>query len=216
MPILTEDLNRTAGYIVSEAHGFRSREQVFIKAASGVLKAGAVLSPEVVPASVAATAAADAANTANSGTIAMDATTPIAATAKSGRYVGVASAATKVSWEDPQGKAIGVSTHGAAFTGGGVKFAITAGASANVVGDKFYVDVVIEPGDAVYAPFDGSKPASAILYEGCDATSAAVRRTITARDSEVQIDLLVWAGGVTSDQKTAALASLATFGIIGR
>lgn len=216
MASLTENIYRTGGYIVSEASGYRSREQVTIKSGSGVLLAGAVLSPEVVIANAEATASADAANTANSGTIAMDGTAPIATTAKNGRYIGVCSAATKVNWENPDGVAIGVSTHGTAFTGGGIKFTITAGASANVVGDKFYVDVVIETGDIVYAPYDGSKPAGAVLYEGCDATDAAVRRTITARDTEVTTAELQWKSGVTSDQKTAALASLASLGIIGR
>lgn len=63
---------------------------------------------------------------------------------------------------------------------------------------------------------DGSQNAVAVLYEGCDATSADVRRTITARDSEVQAAVLVWAGGVNDSQKTAALAQLAALGIAAR
>ena len=63
---------------------------------------------------------------------------------------------------------------------------------------------------------DGSQNAAAILYEACDATSADVRRTITARDSEVQAAVLVWAGGVNDSQKTAALAQLAALGIAAR
>lgn len=69
-----------------------------------------------------------------------------------------------------------------------------------------------------YAPgaADGSENAAAILYEGCDATSADARRAITARDSEVVANALVWAAGVTDPQKTAALAALAALGIIAR
>ncbi|WP_062111124.1 head decoration protein [Aureimonas sp. AU40] len=63
---------------------------------------------------------------------------------------------------------------------------------------------------------DGSEKAIAILYEGCDATSADVRRTYTARDSEVQAGVLQWAAGVTDSQKTAALVDLAALGIVGR
>jgi len=63
---------------------------------------------------------------------------------------------------------------------------------------------------------DGSQTAVAILYEGCDATSADVRITVTARDTEVQAAVLVWAGGVTDPQKTAALAQLAALGIVAR
>ncbi|MFC5760530.1 head decoration protein [Rhizobium sp. GCM10022189] len=71
--------------------------------------------------------------------------------------------------------------------------------------------VPLAPGAA-----DGSQNAAAILYEACDATSADVRRTITARDTEVQAAVLVWAAGVTDPQKTAALAQLAALGIVSR
>ena len=63
---------------------------------------------------------------------------------------------------------------------------------------------------------DGSQNAAAILYEGCDATTKAVRRTLTARDTEVHADALQWAAGVTNNQKTAAMDALAAFGIVGR
>ena len=222
MTVLSESLARAAGYIVSEASGHRSREQIWLAAGAGVLLAGAVLAAKVVPADAEAAAAADAGNTASSGTIAMDVTTPIASNAKNGRYVGIASAATKVDWTDPNGQPLGVSTHGVAFTGGGIKFTVTAGGTPNVVGDKFYVDVVVEPGDVRYVAFDpegvdGSEVARAILYEGRDASGEDdVRAVVTARDTEVQTAALVWADGVTGDQKTAALASLAALGIIGR
>lgn len=72
-----------------------------------------------------------------------------------------------------------------------------------------------------YVPFDpdgadGSENAAAILFEGCDATDADVRRTLTVRDTEVHADVLVFAEGTTDAQKTAAMASLASAGIIGR
>lgn len=121
--ILTEDRFGTAHYIVSEAHGYRSREQIVIASGSGVLKPGAVL-----------------------------------------------------------GK----------VTAGGKYKPIAPGAS------------------------DGTQNAAAILYEGCDATGADVRRTVTARDTEVHADVLVWPAGTTDPQKTTALAALAALGIIGR
>jgi hypothetical protein len=69
-----------------------------------------------------------------------------------------------------------------------------------------------------YAPgaSDGSQTAAAILWEGCDATSATVRRTFTVRDTEVHADVLVWGGSVNDTQKNAALAALAAAGIISR
>jgi hypothetical protein len=123
MPVLTQGLRPTGHYLVSEAHGFRSRDVGVIASGSGKLDAGAVL----------------------------------------GR--------------------------------------ITASKKL----------VPLAPGAS-----DGSQNAAAVLYEGCDATSADVRRTITARDSEVQAAVLVWAGGVNDSQKTAALAQLAALGIAAR
>lgn len=121
---LTQNRNAGAGhYLVSEANGYRSREQGYIAAGSGVVKAGAVL----------------------------------------GRVTA---------------------------TG------------------------LLKP----FAPAanDGTEQAVAILYEGCDATTADARRTYTARDAEVHADVLVWAAGITDLQKTAAMAKLATLGIVGR
>lgn len=123
MAVLTENLRNIAHYIVSEAHGYRSRDTGIIASGSGKCAPGMVL--------------------------------------------GRVTASKKL-----------------------VPF--TAGAS------------------------DGSQNAVAILYEGCDATAADVRRTLTVRDTEVQAAVLVWAVGVTDLQKTAALASLAALGIVAR
>lgn len=123
MVTLTQGLRPTAHYIVSEANGYRSREQIVIASGSGKLDAGAVLGKITA----------------------------------SGKYKPFTAAAT-----------------------------------------------------------DGSQNAAAILYEGCDATSADVRRTVTARDSEIHADVLVWAAGVTDPQKTTALTALAALGIAAR
>lgn len=122
--ILVQDRNAGAGhYVVSEAHGYRSREQAVIAAGSGRLRAGTVL----------------------------------------GRVTA---------------------------TGKLKPFA---------------------PGAA-----DGTQTAAAILWESCDATDGDVRRTITARDSEVHGNVLTFGEGTTDQQKTAAMASLAALGIVGR
>ena len=121
---LKQDRNAGAGhYVVSEAHGYRSREQVIIAGGSGRLRAGTVLGR-------------------------------VTAT---GKLKPFAPAAT-----------------------------------------------------------DGTQTAAAILWEGCDATAEDVRRTITARDSEVHANVLTFAAGTTDVQKTAAMANLAALGIVGR
>jgi hypothetical protein len=122
-PILTEDRFHTAHYIVSESHGYRSREQVVIASGAGELKPGAVL-----------------------GRI-----------TSSGKYTEL----------DPDGA-------------------------------------------------DGSEAAAAILYEGCDATSSDVRRTVTARDTEVHAAVLVWPTGITDNERNTALGELADLGITPR
>ncbi|TKT46191.1 head decoration protein [Rhizobium sp. LC145] len=123
MVTLSKGLRPTAHYIVSEANGYRSREQAVIASGSGKLDAGAVL--------------------------------------------------------------------------------------AQVTASKKYVP--FNPAGA-----DGSQTAVAILYEGCDATLADARRTVTARDTEIHADVLVWGAAVTDLQKTAALAALAALGIVAR
>jgi len=219
MTVLTEDLARTAGYIVSEAAGHRSRDQITIASGSGVLKAGAVLS-FVDAASGTATAAGGALVGTGDGVLTL-ADPAVGAGVKAGVYkvlcIDPATDGGTFAVEDPDGIIVGSATVGVAFTGV-VKFTIADGATDFTAGSWFPITVTKADPAAVgaYVPFDGSRPAAAILYEGVDATSAAGRRTATLRDSEVQTDLLVWATGVTSDQKLAALASLASLGIIGR
>ncbi|ORE87732.1 head decoration protein [Aurantimonas sp. 22II-16-19i] len=63
---------------------------------------------------------------------------------------------------------------------------------------------------------DGSQTAAGILWEGCDATSADVERVITARDSEVVAEQLIWPDDIIDAERNAALAQLAALGIIAR
>ncbi|WP_245409750.1 head decoration protein [Pararhizobium haloflavum] len=121
--IMHEDVFQTAHYIVSEAHGYRSRDVGVIAAGAGKLRPGAVLGRVTA----------------------------------SGKYVPF----------DPAGA-------------------------------------------------DGSETAAAILYEGCDATDADQRRTLTVRATEIHADVLVFADGVDDTGKSAALADLAASEIVAR
>lgn len=212
---------RPGEFILSEADRTRSREAIIV-GASQTIVSSQVLGAKVVAASAAASASADAGNTASSGTIAMDATAPISSTAKNGRYVGVAVAATKVEWEDPYGVPIGVSTHGTAFTGGGLKFTITAGGSANVVGDKFYVDAIVEKGDLQYVAFnqdgtDGSQIAAAVaIYPATTGAGATAKISAIVRDAEVNGNVLAWPSDIEAAEKAVAIAALEARGIIVR
>ena len=223
--ILSQDLRTTAHYLISEAHGYRSREQAVIASGSGELKAGTVLGRISAAGAVTATSAANAGNT-GGGTLTL-ANPAFAAGAKLGVYqitctTGGADGTSKFRVEDPDGVVVGTATGGAAFNKA-IKFTI-AHATANFVeGDGFIVTLSRDPGasDGKYAPFDpegtdGRETAAAILYEGCDATDVDVRRTITCRDSEVTAEELIWPDGVADADKAAGLASLAAAGIIAR
>lgn len=226
MTPLVEDLARTASYLVSEASGFRSREQIMIAGGSGILKAGAVLAKLGANEGVVTVGAAVFAGTGD-GTY-----TP----ANPAYGPGVQEGGYKIQLVDeganagdfevvrPDGTIDGFASVGVAYLGQ-LRGTIADGAADFASPAVFTVPVTIaELADAgKYVPYDpagvnGSEIARAILYEGCDATDADVdvRRTITARDTEVVAAELRYADGVTGDQKSAALASLATFGIIGR
>jgi hypothetical protein len=219
MTILTEG-GHAGEFILSEAEFGRSRDNLTI-AVSQTLVPGSVLGAKVDVASATAVASADAGNTASSGTIAME-DPALTSTAKNGRYVGVASAATKVDWTDPDGQQIGVSTHGTAFTKGGISVKITAGGSANVVGDTFYVDVGVEPGDMEYVAYnqdgtDGSQIAKAIAYGGV-VTSASATAKIAGitRAAQVKGVELEWPSDITAAEKALGYSQLAEQGIIVR
>lgn len=212
MAMLTEDRFSGAGhYIVSESNGYRSREQSFIVSGSGVLKPGAVLGK------VATGTATAEANGGNTGNATMSEVT-LKAGAKAGVYTVTFTAATKFDVHDPDGFKIKSGTTGTAYSDD-LGFTVTAGGTAMVAGDGFTISVV--PGAAKYSPFDpsksdGSEVAAAVLYEGCDATDADVRRTVTVRDTEVHAAVLIWGEDVTDSQKSTALADLAKSGIVGR
>jgi hypothetical protein len=219
-PTLTEDLRRTAHHIISEDSSYRARDQITIASGAGVLKAGTVLGKISIGA--AAAAAKSGGNTGN-GTITMDATTPILNGAKIGVYTArcIAAAANGGTFriEDPDGFVIGDIAVGATFADD-IKFVIADGATDFIVGDGF--DITVAGGSGKFVPYDpagidGRQNASAVLYEGCDATSADVRRVVSARDTQVEAAALQWGSGVTTDnQKNIALAALAVHGIIAR
>jgi hypothetical protein len=220
MAILTQNLYRTGHYIVSESEGYRSRDQGVVANGAGVLLAGAVLSQNAAASE--ATSAAKAGGNTGGGTLTLDATTPVLTGAKRGAYtVRCIAAATNGGTfrvEDPDGYVLGDVAVGATFADH-IKFVIADVGTDFIVGDGFDVTVAADTDAAnigQYSPYDGSLPAAAILYESCDATSAAVRRTVSVRDCEVNAAVLQWADGVTDDQKTAALADLAALGIISR
>lgn len=66
------------------------------------------------------------------------------------------------------------------------------------------------------AASDGSQTAAAVLIADAKAASAEVQAAVMARDCEVNGNELVWDAGVDANEKAAAIASLASVGIIVR
>ena len=95
---------------------------------------------------------------------------------------------------------------------------IIASGSGKVVAGTVLAQVTATKKYVPLAPAasDGSQTAKAVLYEGCDATSADIRRVVTVRMTEVAANALVWPAGITDVQKNAALAALAAATIIAR
>lgn len=206
-------------FIINEDPGTRSREAVKI-AASQTIAPNTVLAKKAVVADVVATPSAAAGNTGNA-TIAM--TSPELTTkVKDGRYKGIAVTATTVRWEYPDGKELGVSTHGSAFAKGGIKFTITAGGNANVAGDEFYVDVAADSADFEYVAFnqdgtDGSEsPVGIAIYGVTTGSGETTKVAAIVRNAEVNGNCIAWPSDIEAAEKVNAEQALAALGIIVR
>lgn len=221
MTTLTEG-PRTGEFIVSEAPGERSRDQIVLGTGNN-LKAGAVLGTLITAATVVSAAKAGG-NTGN-GTFTVDATTPLLPGGKLGVYVlrCIAAATNNGTFrlEDPDGRVLGdtVMAAGAGAVAEQIQGALADGSTDFAVGDAFNITVsAITTEDAEFNPAgtDGSQFATGILYAATNATSADKRAVAVRRDAEVNSRLLTWKSGATTAQKAVAQQALAAAGIIFR
>lgn len=200
------------GFIVSEAEGRRSRDQ-------GILIAGQKVTPGTVLGTVLGTSAAAAALRTNAGNGTFGAIT-VEAPAIEGRYQLTMVDATHFAVRDPNGAELPEGQTGAAYAQGGLGFTLTAGGVAFAAGDAF--DLNVSPTGAGFATYDptandGREIATAIALSDTDATNAAHKIGVLARDAEINVSELVWgANATTAEQQNAALTALAENGIIGR
>ncbi|MBU1330878.1 MAG: head decoration protein [Gammaproteobacteria bacterium] len=186
MTIKTEGVY-TGEFLLSEANGTRSREEVVIAAGSGVLAAGTLIAQ--ITAANALTPTADAGNTGN-GTIGSVTVTSAAIT---GAYIVTITeaAANGGAFEvvDPTGAVVGQGTVGQPFTGGGLTFTLGDGSTDFAEGDGFSLALLANLGE--YTAYDddgtddGRRAASGILYASVDATLNDVRAVGVVRDAEV-------------------------------
>lgn len=207
MPTLIETTH-AGEFILSEANGNRSREEVTILTGQDLV-AGTVLGKIT---NGAGSSAADAGNT---GDGAMGAIT-VGANAKAGDYrLIIIEPGTNVGdfiVEDPDGINVGTGDVATAFTGGGISFTLADGATDFVSGDAFTITVAAGSGKYVAyddAGTDGREVAAGVLFADVDATAADVDGTAVVRDAEVDADLL-------TGSDAAGVADLAAIGIIVR
>jgi hypothetical protein len=172
---------------------------------------------------VGALSAAYAARAGNTGNFTNAFANPaVAVGSKLGVYTVTLTAPTKFRVEDPDGIELGEGVMGVAFVNQ-LKFTITAGGAAGVVGDAADITVTDVAGDGKLVPInfaagDGTQVAYAIALAnktakdgGADAPILTLRR-LGCIDSTK----LSWPAGATDLQKAGALAQLAASFIIAR
>lgn len=203
---IVNDTFRTAEFLVSEANGYRSRDEVTVLT-TPALVAGTLLGKITVGT---ATGAAQAGNTGNATIGAVT----VGTKAKPGVYIVEFTAATTFIVLDPDGVVVGNGVTGTAFTvSDHIDFTVTAGGTPMVVGDGF--NVTVAAGSGKYAPYaaagtNGTAVVAGILYEGVDASFDDVA-AIVNRDAEVALAALTYTG-----TEAVIVAGLAALGIKAR
>lgn len=203
-------------FLLSEANGARSRQNIVI-AASQTLVAGAVLGAVLLGAATVTAGATVGTGTGSIGTVTADAGAP------AGVYQVViiepGSNAGTFEVFKPDGTLDGTGTVAVAYNGS-INFTL-ADATDFVAGDHIPVTVAYAVGSLQYkavAPTatDGTQTAAAILGDavttGAGETAAAAA---IVRDAEVIEDRMDF-GSLTTDQQAAAVLQLAALGIVAR
>lgn len=201
-----------ANFVVSEAPGNQSRENITVKSGASRL-AGDVITFDATAGTI--TGAALGTNTGN-GTIG---TLSVGAGAREGTYVasiiepGANLGTFQV--EGPDGAIIGDGVVGTEFSGE-IVFTISDGSTDFVAGDAFIIKVTVTTEKAVVLPNDGTKEAEGILLDKYDATSADVAGVALVRNCEVNGNEVNWPSGISAANKDLAITQLRNRGILVR
>lgn len=176
---------KLADFVLSEAPGQRSRENVTVTQTGTAIKSGTVLA--MVDAGTAAFAM-DAGSTGNptSGAI------TVGAAAKPGVYRIVFQSATTFTVEDPDGVIVDNGALGSAFSAGGLAFTLSAGGTAAVANDT--AKITVAAGSGKYIPYTANRaagPAEAILYTDLPALTGDAKAVAFNADCEVRRGALI-------------------------
>lgn len=201
----------TASFLVSEANGmYRSRDEGTVEAGSAPgLLPGRILGRKTLGA---ATSAAKSGG--NTGNATMSAIT-VGPGAKVGVYQVRHTAATAFDVIDPDGFKLKSGATGSAYSDD-IQFTETAGGTPMVAGDGF--DITVAAGNGNYVAYDptatnGAQTIAGVLFEAAVGT---VKKTIVARDAEVNGAHLIYQNGADATAKAVADAGLKSLGIIVR
>lgn len=170
-----------ADFILSEAHGQRSRDNGHVRQTGAAVKSGTVLQQDTAGQVVFAMNPEATGNptigSATAGALAVE-----------GIYTIEFTSATAFKVIDPNGVEIGTGATGTAFNQQGLGFTLTAGSTAAVEGDKGTLNVI--PADDSYVPYTTGGTAVAILYSDLKAATAVTEAVIFTRDCEVKATAL--------------------------
>lgn len=167
-----------ADFILSEARGQRSRDNVHVRQSGAAVKSGALLVADTVGN---VDFAMDEGATGNPTISA----TSASATAAEGPHTVEFTSATAFKVKDPSGVQIGgTGALGTAFSAAGVGFTLTAGTTAAVAGDK--ATLLVIPADDSYLPYTGTGTAVAILYSYLPAATGLTSAVAFTADCEVK------------------------------
>lgn len=206
---LTESI-RPGEFLLAEANGTISREEITIAAAAAAMAAGTVLG-KITKAGT-ASAAAYAGNTGNG---VMGAITVSAGSIAGVYKLTIIEPGTNLGSfqvEDPLGIVVKTGVVGTAFSGGGLAFTLADGATDFVAGDGFNITVAAGSGKYVAyndAAVDGSEVAAGILYGPVDDLAADQTAVAVVRHAEV-------IGSLLTGNNAAGTADLLALGILVR
>ena len=226
MSLLTESVRVSDVLLFEEGEEMNYvRDQITLISGGAACVVGQVLGQITVGA---ATSAAKSGGNTGNGTCVVDATNPTLINAVAGVYTvrctvaGTNSATFLV--VDPNGLSLGTcslsGSGGTASFADRIKFVITDGATDFIVGDGF--DVTVPAGSLKWtqvapAANDGSAVAAGVcILAGNPASADVVSVAVVRGPAILKTSNLAWTSGMTTNQKTAALAQLAKLGITSR
>lgn len=167
-----------ADFVLAEASGQRSRDNVHVRQSGAEVKSGTLLVQDTVGS---VTFAMDEDATGNPTISA----TSASALATEGLYTIQFTSATAFVVKDPNGVQVGAAgALGTAFSAGGLGFTLTAGTTAAVAGDS--ATLLVVPADDNYLAYTGTGTAVAILYSHLPAATGLTPAVAFTGDCEVK------------------------------